>query len=395
MSDEYTKRILTAIAESLDIPDAAYQLAEERYNDLSRWLNDPSRSKTARFKPHVFPQGSFRLGTVTRPWKRDDYDLDLACKLQDGIQTTTHTQADLKQLSGEDLEAYRNERGIQERLEEKHRCWRLNYADRLKFHMDTVPCIRHTESVRKLLQQRITQAGTTGVPAQDIAQLAVAITDDRVSSYRQISEDWLISNPEGYARWFESRMRLAESFLKSRALQANVARVDDLPAYRWKTPLQMAIQILKRHRDVMFQHDSERRPISIIITTLAAKAYSGELEITQALDQILANMRVNPTKPRVPNPVNPVEDFADRWGTPEGRKLRLEDNFDLWLTKAKSDIKNLLSATDRKSLQDRISTIFGVTLDDNTLSSISELAPMIAASPAVHVIRDAPRPWSR
>ena len=29
------------------------------------------------------------------------------------------------------------------------------------------------------------------------------------------------------------------------------AKVDDVPPYEWKTPLQRSIQIMKRHRDVM------------------------------------------------------------------------------------------------------------------------------------------------
>ena len=56
-----------------------------------------------------------------------------------------------------------------------------------------------------------------------------------------------------------------------------------------KTPLQRAVQILKRHRDIMFAGD-EDKPVSIIITTLAAKAYQGEGSITEALQTILIHM---------------------------------------------------------------------------------------------------------
>jgi len=316
-------KVLSALAESLDIPESAYEAATRRYYDLGNWLSDESKAKCAQYKPRISPQGSFRLGTVTKPWKRDHYDLDLSCNLQEGIHTWTHTQEQLKELLGEDLNAYRQERGITEPLERKHRCWRLNYQDELKFHKDTVPCIRHTDSVRKAIQQRMVQSGTSHLLAQDVAQLAVAITDDRHPLYRRISDDWQISNPEGYARWFESRLKLADSLLKDRALQANVARVDDLPTYKWKSPLQMAIQILKRHRDIMFDQDPERKPISILITTLAAEAYTGEFELSATLVQILSKISVSTSRPRVPNPVNPVEDFADRWSTQEGRLLRL------------------------------------------------------------------------
>lgn len=46
--------------------------------------------------------------------------------------------------------------------------------------------------------------------------------------------------------------------------------------------------ILKRHRDGMFASRYDERPISVIITTLAAHAYNGEEKIADALYSILA-----------------------------------------------------------------------------------------------------------
>ena len=61
-----------------------------------------------------------------------------------------------------------------------------------------------------------------------------------------------------------------------RLVQAGMyASVDDVPVFAWKTPLQRSIQILKRHRDVMFWNSPNLRPISMIITTLSAHALPG------------------------------------------------------------------------------------------------------------------------
>ena len=307
--------IINDIIESLDVPDSAYEMAEQRYTDLGKWLYDPAKAESAAFNPHVFAQGSFRLGTVTRPWKREDYDLDLACKLQDGVTKSEHTQVQLKILVGSDLEKYRQERGIQEKPEEKHRCWRLNYQDALKFHMDIVPAIPEDESQKQLLIEQMLKAGVSDVLAQDVAKHAVSITDDRHPQYNTITRIWYISNQEGYAIWFESRMRQARQLLESRAAMEKVANVDDLPTYRWKTPLQRCIQILKRHRDMKFENDSDGKPISAIITTLAARSYQGETDVESAMGTILSSMGrfVNDSSPRVPNPVNTKEDFADKW----------------------------------------------------------------------------------
>lgn len=53
-----------------------------------------------------------------------------------------------------------------------------------------------------------------------------------------------------------------------------------------KTPLQRAVQILKRHRDIMFAGD-EDKPVSIIITTLAAKAYQEKVRLPKPCKRFL------------------------------------------------------------------------------------------------------------
>jgi hypothetical protein len=73
-------------------------------------------------------------------------------------------------------------------------------------------------------------------------------------------------------------------------LMAKAADVDELPTYQWKTPLQRCVQILKRHRDVMFADHPAAKPISVIITTLAASAYAGETNIDEAMRNILTNI---------------------------------------------------------------------------------------------------------
>jgi len=105
-----------------------------------------------------------------------------------------------------------------------------------------------------------------------------------------------------------------------------------------------------------FRHNPDAQPISIIITTLAARAYQGEADLGDAMERILEQMGnlIHSTRPRVPNPVNPAEDFADKWYTEEGRKKRLEENFHTWLTAAKADLQ-LRSHRIRTSSGDRLS----------------------------------------
>ena len=371
MSNSTRSLIIKEIAEKLDVPDSTYEAAARRYDDLGNWLQDRSKADCASFTPHIKPQGSFRLGTVTRPWKRDDFDLDLTCILQEGISKGTRTQKELKGLVGQDLEKYRQERNIKEKLEEKHRCWRLNYQDQLKFHMDAVPAIPGDEPTRIVLQEKMMGAGVEEPLAQAVAKLTVDITDNRAPNYAVITLDWNASNPEGYAKWFEFRMQQAKEMLEARVSKLLVAKLDQLPTYRWKTPLQVCIQILKRHRDIMFEKDPDGKPISIIITTLAARAYQGESGLESALERIVTTMGdfVHSADPKVPNPVNPAEDFADKW--PDAP--RLEDNFWKWLTGVQKDFRLWKEDKNPIVIAKNISEGFGVQIDQERLKRYSGL----------------------
>lgn len=371
MSNSTRSLIIKEIAENLDVSDTAYEAAERRYIDLGIWLEDHSKADCASFKPNIRPQGSFRLGTVTRPWRKDHFDLDLTCILQKGICKDKHTQKELKNLVGQDLEKYRQERKIKEKLEEKHRCWRLNYQGEPKFHIDAVPAIPSEATTRIDLQERMMGAGVKEALAQTVAEFTVAITDNRKPNYPVISPDWNISNPEGYAKWFEFQMQQAKKLLEARVTKLMVAKLDQLPTYRWKTPLQICIQILKRHRDIMFEKDPDGKPISIIITTLAARAYQGESDLESALERIVTTMGdfVYSTAPKVANPVNPAEDFADKW--PDDS--RLEVNFWKWLTEVQKDFRLWKEDENPMVIAKNISEGFGVQINQERLKRHSGL----------------------
>lgn len=336
MNNTTRNRIIQEIAGALDIPDSAYEKAEARYKDLGEWFNR-KEARCYAFSPHIYTQGSFRLGTVVRPVDDDgEYDLDLGCRLRVGVTKNSYTQEQLKNLIGSDLEEYRIARGIQKKRQEKSRCWRLEYADKLNFHLDIVPSIPETSERRRLMQEAIVRTGVSVGLSSFVANLVGAITDNRLWNYRIIDNDWLLSNSEGFALWFESRMRLAKVLMESLAQQAKTARVDELPAYRWKSPLQRSVQLLKRHRDMLFSDDPDGKPASIIITTLSAMGYNGEAEIGDALETILNTMGtlITQTSHRVPNPVNPAENFTDKWSDQVNRHLNLEMKFRQWLHQA-------------------------------------------------------------
>lgn len=395
MSNNTNHRIVEEIVASIDIPESAYEKAIARYKDLGEWFGRPE-AKCAMYAPHIFPQGSFRLGTVVRG---EEYDLDFGCRLRKGVSKSTHTQKQLKTLVGKDMEDYRLARRIESALKEKPRCWRLQYADELNFHMDGVPSIPTDGLLRQPIIEAMMRSGTAEALAREVAEYAGSITDNRQDNYEIISPDWRISNSEGYALWFESRMRMAVSLQKRLALQETSADVEELPTRRWKSPLQQCVQILKRHRDVMFLDDPDGKPISVIITTLAAEAYQGEEDVGSALEGILANMGryVRKAKPRVPNPVNPVEDFADKWYDPKHQHLNLEGKFNQWLMQVQTDFDIISQSRDPGFIAEQVHDKFASTLDERSLREKMGLgAASTITSPKRHTVTENPaKPWMR
>lgn len=383
--------ILDLVIDALDLPESDYKRAVSRYEDLGEFLNR-SESKLVSYQPHVFAQGSFGLGLVTRPLNPDEeYDLDLGCELSAGLSRGNITQKKLKEMIGGELENYRSARNIQARLEAKHRCWRLKYQDNLSFHMDAVPCIPTDSDTSVHIAKAMTLKAITEDVADRLSRSAVFITDDRLLSYPQVSNDWRISNPLGYADWFRSRMA------SSPAVILKAEKVDDVPLYARKTPLQRAIVVLKRHRDVMFKDDADLRPISIIITTLAARAYNGQSDLPSALHDILKEMEnhISDYKPRVPNPVLPNEDFADRWYTPEGKQLQLEQSFRDWIAQAKRDLLQLELAEGAEKLSKRLAAAFNLTFNSQALSDRLGIPISVAQPQTVQTIVSPPKPWYR
>jgi hypothetical protein len=198
--------------------------------------------------------------------------------------------------------------------------------------MDILPAIPDDDAFKAALV-------AAGVP-WEFARHALAITDKRHPEYSQVSNRWPRSNPKGFAEWFEGRMRtVAVPRMERLVSEARYASVEQVPSYEWKTPLQRSIQLLKRHRDVMFRDNADSKPISMVITTLSARAYDGEHDLHEALCALVRQMPglVRKSRPRVPNPVDPAEDFADKWAS----NRHLEESFWAWHAQVSADIEIL------------------------------------------------------
>ena len=358
MTDPITKEaeaFLEDMAAELEVPPSRYEQARDRYRSLGEWLHRPD-STVRQFDPQIYAQGSFRLGTAIKPpSENEDYDVDSIC-VSKALDRQAITQEDLKARLGAEIKAYRKSKGMIQPVEEGRRCWVLNYAEDAQFHMDIVPAVPNGEGQRRrLIEARL---------STDWADTAVSITDNETPGYRVITDDWQRSNPKGYSLWFKQRTKVVLLEKRNMLTADRVrAKVEALPTFKLKLPLQSAVMILKRHRDEMFGEDSTDKPISVIITSLAAHAYNGEARIGAALVSILARMdqfilRGPNGEDLIPNPSDPLENFADKWVEFPARR----EAFHRWLATARSDFQALAEMTDRRRMTEVAASSVGEPL---------------------------------
>ncbi len=339
---------LETLVASLEVPESMYQKAMRRFDSITDHLKRPN-SLLRKNVPILYPQGSFNLGTAIKPFDEDGhYDVDVVCELNETKGAIT--QKSLKELVGHEVKEYQRINGFLKRPEDNRRCWTLLYADTEQFHMDILPAIPDRQGFSRLLIEKRASAYWTDT--------AIAITDQKHPRFTIITDDWYVSNPKGYAEWFKSK--ITEKIEK--LAEYRQVRVDQIPTYNVKSTLQKTIQILKRHRDILFKGDHDNKPISVIITTLAAQFYNSEDSLLDALANIISKMSTlieqNPTGLKVQNPVNPLENFTDKWT----EKPSKEQAFRFWVSRINEDLSNALEAGDVTSVAEIFATALGDTL---------------------------------
>lgn len=289
------------LAEELDPSPEHLRIADERYADLGEWLRAHGDFP---FEVEVYPQGSRAIGTTNRDPRTGRFDIDcvvrVGCERRDQV-----TQEELNTMVGERLRRYAWQRRREGHrlaprdVEDKRRAWTLGYADGL--HMDVLPVIPDDRTSARV-----------GDPS--------LLTDKEFVR-------WLRTNPRGFADWFrrtdeQERRRLAEAAAKERDVT-----VEDLPDSAVKTALQRAVQLVKRHRDLYFGDVDVAPPPSVMVTTVAARAYAsvnagGPSSLEELVRAVVEGMGDHVEVDQngrlaVPNPVDLVDDatrenFADR-----------------------------------------------------------------------------------
>lgn len=280
------EELLARIAQEIQLDKTRFERMETAYKAVYDLLKkDETFFKDLEIE--LYSHGSTRIGTPIKPINEDDFDLDMVLHIYD--LHSNHKPADIYNALVRVIESDAYYKSI---CEKKNRCVRLNYKS--DFHIDILPgCMISIYDKERL-----------AIPERHLQQ-------------------WSSSNPKGFGGWFLNIANSVQnSMLKVYSKMLIEAKIESepLPENLYdKTPLQSAVQLIKRYRDLYFQN--KNYPVSsIVLTTLMAKYYNGEDSIYDTIDKITLKIKTdyaNAVKSnirfKVLNPVNSDEDFTDSW----------------------------------------------------------------------------------
>ncbi len=352
--------ILDEICRALELTPAQYESAKVSYEAVAAWLAASSEPLLQTLD--VYAHGSAGLGTTVRPVGREDFDVDVICLVLSF--TTGRSPAELKRLIGDRL---RENATYAKMLEEKKRCWRLNYAR--EFHLDISPTVPNP----------ICPNGGELVPDKQL-------------------REWKPTNPRGYKILFAKRASLQPRMRTQKALAAeDRASVEPFPAQsRHKGVLRRAVQLLKRHRDIYFLNvEEDVAPISIIITTLAARSFEmcvRTFAFETDYDVLVATIRMMPhfiERPMVAgrriyvveNETTIGENFAERWNSQRERATA----FFKWHEKALADFESLAALQGLDLMTDSLEKSLGSTVVRKVIDARTEIISKARETKSLYV----------
>jgi hypothetical protein len=329
---------------------SSYQrdLAKQRYEGVGDWLARADDTLLASIA--IGLQGSVAIGTTVKPIGMNEYDVDLVAHVPD--VDVVVSPALLKRRIGDRLRGNGNYAPL---LIEMPRCWRLDYAN--EFHLDITPSIPNPEC----------RLGGELVPDKTLRA-------------------WKASNPKGYRAKFERRaalqprIRMLRKAFDSAQATALEPYPDEMPL---KGILRRTVQIAKRHRDLQFINDDEGlAPLSIIITTLASRAYElcvrnfeydNELVLVVEVIRRMPDMIESGTLDGRPawflwNQTTAGENFCEKWN----KDPRRADAFFAWYAEVLADLTALAAASGLDQVRRRLSHIFGDAPAEKVMDSLTE-----------------------
>lgn len=342
--------LLTDVAQHIQLSATDYGLAQERYRAISEYLC-ADESPVAKYKPIIYPQGSFRIqSTISSSDAEDRFDIDLMLELNIDPKLSPD------RVIG--MVANALDRGAGSRyhkkVEARRRCVTVQY-DRM--HLDVTPAVLVDPSQPRTCQ----------------------IFDTHPNR-----PDHVLANPEGFSLWFDEQI-LPQQLLLERAAEARKAAkpVPDQAPLAEKPLRLLALQLLKRWRDRRADVHKQQKVPSVLLAKLIAMAkLPTEQDLVSVLDgSTLFLRKYMQNQLHETNPRCALDILTDRWPGAGGAgklpacQLQFLDDLELLLRK----LAFLREEQDLSTVKQALGEMFGERTSSSAFARLSEA--MGAASP--------------
>lgn len=344
--------ILIDIARSAQVPKTKHEEAMEHFMGLCEHVDrkgSPLEGKVIE----CYPSGSFSIGAATYSHVRSmQHDVDVVLEVD--YPTTTDPQWMLDVLY-DSIKGERGSRYYAYKIERNSRCVTVVYPDGVT--VDLMPLARIPGGPER-----------SGVlfhhKADDGEKFTKEVNPKAFTDHFNVN----IGSSDVFASRYRTRRLMAEGHLQERA---ETQPMPDHVPIEEKSPRLVAIQLMKRFRDVQFRSRKGRWPPSVVIAAMALEAgpMSDSLcdEVIAVANFIQKRIREEDQGYRlleVRNPAHHADLFTDRW--PENQFAQR-----LWRDDLSTLVKKLTALRagdfDAQQLMKTLRELFGETLAERAV----------------------------
>lgn len=292
-------RILAEIAFSVQLPPGLHLKATERYKAVRGYLE-----RNALFEDqieHFYPQGSMAIdATISTRGTDDEYDIDIVAQL--GPRFRNKRPHEILDALFVALKGYQ---GL--RVERNSRCVTIYYADGM--HLDITPSIRDQNTPDR--QSVIAHSKGPGTRPDDA---------------------FVPMNAYAFVEWYRERTPIELHIVKDFArrwqmvdgtrirAEADVDEVPEQTEFVVKNTATLALQLLKRYRNIRYATFDGRIPPSVMLSYFAGATATTNIGLADMLIRlahcIAAEIRAAGARWVLLDVCNPEYDddvFTDRW----------------------------------------------------------------------------------
>jgi hypothetical protein len=333
--------LLAETAVRIELPASLHRLAVERYEAVRKYIERDGSALAGRVRI-FYPQGSMAIRATIRSRKREDgFDIDIVAEL---ILPITMAPAEVLGLL---FAAINDEKGSRYhgKVERNSRCVTVHYEDGM--HLDITPSILVDE--RDPRRSVIFHAKAEQPPTAHLR---------------------LEMNSHALVEWFNARTPIDLSFVEAyakrayafdhRAIRAD-AEVKPVPSHSsadgGKSATVVAMQLLKRNRNLKYARRTGRMPPSVMMA-----AFSGEIavpgnSISGALNAITDHMLTALSKAQIErrlidvrNPQCQTERLTDRWPENLSAQATYIEDLKMFRQQLAAVMSDTLSLEDKRKL---------------------------------------------